>query len=100
MNKEKILQVRITTRKLETLTAFIREHPIELHEVGPRRDEKGLISVDAFVTEEDLELLKKSRLTFEVIADMTELGKRSQAEVGQEDRFDGGKRPPVRRRRG
>lgn len=99
MSEEKIFRIKISTKNLDVLTSFLRENPIDMHETGPRREKDGLISVEAYVSDVVINRLERAGLDVEVFEDMTELGKRRQSEVGKEDRFEGGKNPPIRRRR-
>jgi hypothetical protein len=50
--------------------------------------------MEAYVPEEMLDSLKKAGGVFEIIEDATAVGKERQKEVGQGDRFEGGKIAP------
>ena len=96
MEEEKFFRIRIFAPDLETLTSFLRKQELDLGERGPRRQEDGTIVVEAFVPERIISDLKKTRLEIEVLEDLTEVGKKRQAQVGKGDRFQGGRRLPSR----
>jgi len=85
----RILRILITARDKETLSTLLRENPLDLSCGGPRRREGGLITVEAFVPENDLDRLRRYPVQIEVIEDASAKGRERQKEVGQGNRFAG-----------
>ncbi|MEV5169661.1 hypothetical protein AB0L10_00895 [Streptomyces flaveolus] len=81
-----ILRVRVTARDAETLRALLRDtHP----DVGglARRADDGSCSIEAYVTPDQAETLRREGVSVTAIEDVTAKGQDRQAEVGRGDRF-------------
>lgn len=89
----RILRIRITARDREALSALLRENALDLSCGGPKRQEGGVITLEAFVPEEELARLRRYPVEIEVIEDASAKGRERQKEVGKGNRFEG-KRVP------
>ncbi|HEX3529329.1 MAG TPA: hypothetical protein VH988_19905 [Thermoanaerobaculia bacterium] len=85
----RILRILLTARDKEALAALLRENPLDLSCGGPRRRADGLITVEAFVPEGDLDRLRRYSVQVDVIEDASAKGRERQKEVGQGNRFEG-----------
>jgi hypothetical protein len=92
--EKRILRIALRAPDRETLAKLVKEHRLDIGGGGPRRLPDGVVTMDAYVPQELLEKLKKSKATFEIIEDLTEVGKQRRKEVGKGDRFEGGKKAP------
>jgi hypothetical protein len=86
---KRVLQVRIRTVDLESLRALL----LEGINAGCRphlTEEVAGVTMQAYVSEEELDRLKERGYDIEVLADASATGLERQAEVGRGDRFEGG----------
>lgn len=89
----RILQVRIHADDFETLRPLL----LEGLDAGckPHVDERaGRASMQAYVPEEEVRRLQEKGYEIEVLADATAAGLERLAEVGEGDRFEGGRIAP------
>jgi hypothetical protein len=89
----RILRILITVREKEALTTLLRENPLDLSCGGPRRRADGVITVEAFVPEDELDRLRRYPVQIDVLEDASATGRERQKEVGQGNRFEGNKIP-------
>jgi hypothetical protein len=94
VKEKKILRITLRVPNRETLAEMVQELRLDVGGGGPRPQPDGTLSMEAYVPEEMLEILKKRKTAFEVIEDATKTGKQRQKEVGKHDRFEGGKKFP------
>ncbi len=89
-----VLQVLIRARDLEALRPLLLEgfdFGCRLH---PEQAADGSVTAQAYVEERELEPLRRRGYEVRVIADATAAGRERQAEVGRDDRFEGGRIAP------
>lgn len=88
-----IFLVILSAPEKEPLIQLLKEFPMdagELH-VNPRTKKA---EVHLFVDGRQIDYLKKHGWKFEILENMSEVGRARQKEVGKGDRFEGGKIPP------
>ena len=90
----RVMRILITTRDRAALTALLRAHPIDTGCAGPRMDATGLIKVDAYVPEDEIDQLRRDGLTIEIVRDETAAIRAAQEQVGKGNRFAGENRLP------
>jgi hypothetical protein len=83
---ERILRVRITARDDEAIRALLRKRRLDVAG-GVKRDENGVVGIDAYVPENELAELADEPVDVEVVDDATATGQARQAEVGIGNRF-------------
>jgi hypothetical protein len=88
------MRILITTRDRATLTALLREQPIDTGCAGPRIDRSGTIRVDAYVPEDQIDRLRRDGITIEIVRDETAAIRAAQEQVGKGNRFEGDNRVP------
>jgi hypothetical protein len=88
----RILQVRIHADDFDSLRPLL----LEGLDAGckPHVDRRDGVSMQAYVPEEEVRRLQKRGYEIEVLADATAAGLERLAEVGQGDRFEGGRIAP------
>jgi hypothetical protein len=92
--EKKILRIALRAPDREALEKLVKEHQLDIGGGGAKRLPDGTISMEAYVPQELLDRLKRSKASFEIIEDATEVGRQRQKEVGKGDRFEGGKKVP------
>jgi hypothetical protein len=88
------MRILITARDRATLTALLREQPIDTGCAGPRIDRSGTIRVDAYVPEDQIDRLRRDGITIEIVRDETAAIRAAQEQVGKGNRFEGDNRVP------
>ena len=81
-----IYKVTIQGNKTE-LTHILKTVSVDLFCGGPTRESNGLINIEGFVNDENLEALQKSGLKISVFDDVSEKSKERQQEVGKGNRY-------------
>jgi hypothetical protein len=89
----RILRILITAREKEALSTLLRENALDLSCGGPKRREGGVITLEAFVPEAELDRLRRYPVQIDVIEDASAKGRERQKEVGKGNRFEGKKVP-------
>lgn len=90
-----ILQVAIRARSVEALKRLMREQPLDYGcRPAPRPGDDGGFVLNAFMTEEQTEALRRSGYEVEVLRNETAFDRERGAEVGEGDRFEGGRVVP------
>lgn len=92
--EKRILRIALRVPDREALEKLVKEHQLDIGGGGPRRLPDGTVIMEAYVPHELLDRLKRSKVSFEIIEDATEVGRQRQKEVGKGDRFEGGKKVP------
>ncbi len=93
-HEKKTLRIVLRASDWETLARLVKEHRLDVGGGGARRLPDGTVTMEAYVNQERLEGLKRGKQTFEIIEDLTKVGKKRREEVGKGDRFEGGKKVP------
>jgi hypothetical protein len=89
------MRVRLVLPDRQHLRELTELGPLNWGGRGPRLREDGRVAGEVYVSLGKVETLKKIKgIEVEVIEDATEVGKERQKEVGQGDRFEGGKKVP------
>jgi hypothetical protein len=91
---KKTLRIVLRAPDRETLAKLVKEHRLDVGGGGARRLPDGTVTMEAYVNKEVLEGLTRDKQAFEIIEDLTEVGKQRRKEVGKGDRFEGGKIAP------
>jgi hypothetical protein len=91
---KKTLRIVLRAPDRETLAKVVKEHRLDVGGGGARRLPDGTVMMEAYVNKEVLEGLTRDKQAFEIIEDLTEVGKQRRKEVGKGDRFEGGKIAP------
>jgi hypothetical protein len=90
----RVMRILITARDHATLTALLREQPIDTGCAGPRADRTGTIKVDAYVPEDQIDRLRRDGIAIEIVRDETAAIRAAQEQVGKGNRFEGDNRVP------
>ena len=90
---DKILRILITARDKQTLSALLRENPLDLACAGPRRQKEG-VGVEAYVPESQLDRLRRHAVKIDILDDASATARARQEEVGRGNRFEGEHRVP------
>ena len=91
---EKILRILITAKDKQTLSALLRENPLDLSCGGPRRAAGGAITAEAYVPAERVDRLRTYAVKIDILDDASATARARQQEVGQGNRFEGENRVP------
>lgn len=77
----------------ESLAHLLRKEVLDVGPMHTRPDSKE-IEVHLYADEEQINKLKKDGWKLDVRENLSEVGRKRQREVGEGDRFEGGKIPP------
>lgn len=89
MATDKVLRVRMTGTT-EQVRAYLSQHPME---AGRVHLEAGHATIDAFVREGLLDVLRSRGLRIELLFDADKRGRAAMRDVAKGNRFDGGRIP-------
>ena len=89
MNANSLFRIVITTSAPEEMRELLRRHTLDLNCGGPVRKPDGTISVEAFVTQQELDSLGSGPWKLEVLENASDVGAKRQLEVGRGNRFAG-----------
>lgn len=87
MNGTNLFRIVITTSAPEEMCQLLRRHTLDLNCGGPVREPDGTISVEAFVTQQEIDSLSSGPWKLEVLENASEVGAQRQLEVGRGNRF-------------
>lgn len=92
--QDKVLRILITAKDESAMRKLLLEKQLDLSCGGPKRLESGAIVVEAYVSEQEVERLKKYGVKIDVLGDESEALRARQKEVGKGNRFQGKERVP------
>ena len=87
-----IFRVLLRAPDRETLAKAIRQHGLDIDHSHPSKERP--LEIEAFLTQKQIDDLKKSGWDLRVGKNLSEIGRERQKEVGKGDRFEGGKVAP------
>jgi hypothetical protein len=94
-NEVRILHLLITAPDKRVLSILLRDNPLDLSCGGAKRGKDGtVITVEAFVPEEQVDRLRKYGVKVDVLDDATATARERQKEVGKGNRFLGENKVP------
>lgn len=92
---ERIMKIALRDPKRKNLGKLVRKYNLDIWGTGGLEETpEGTATVEGYVPETALDKMKTAGLDFDVIEDATKVGKARQKQVGQGDRFEGGKIAP------
>lgn len=93
--RDKILRILLVAKDAETLRVLLEEQRLDLSCGGPRQQESGTVTVEAYLPEPQVERLGQyGGVKVEILDDASATARERQKEVGRGNRFEGENRVP------